>query len=176
MRNRFIICVLSYLITGCITPYNIENNTNHYNMVVNGNITQKNAPHEIILRYSNSIGSTDYNPIINARIKLFDGKENYEEYVEVIDGRYVFYGEKLQRAPGTSYYIEIELSNQKVYRSKPQIMPEVMKPEKLYYETEKTEELYNLENIVSTRYLNIYINTPIIRDNQNYYFTWRWTC
>ena len=52
-------------------------------------------------------------------------------------------------------------------------MPEVMIPEKLYFEVEKIEELSDLENTIILRYLNFYINTPVFKNNQDFHFIWR---
>jgi hypothetical protein len=174
MKNRFLIFLLiNTIVSSCITKFDYESETNELLLVVDAKLTQKNTPHELFLKYSNSYGTFDPNPVLDARITLFDDQGNFEEYVEDFNGRYIFYGNKLRPGPGNSYYIEIELFNKKIYRSRPQIMPEVMKPEKLYFELVKVDEINDLQNISLQRYLNIYINTPVKRENQNYYFNWR---
>jgi len=173
MKNILIIYVFLILLSGCITSLDLEHDNNRFLLVVDGKITQKEIPHELLLNYSKSYGSTSTNPVIGAKIKLVDGDGNFEEYIEEINGRYILYGNDLQRSPGKSYHVEIELSNNKKYSSTPQVMPEIMKPEKIYYETVMIEETTDLENISSKRYLNIYINTPVIKNNQNFYFNWR---
>ena len=173
MKILHIICALGFLSTGCITSYNLEHDTNELLLVVDGKITQKNVPHELVLRRSSGTGSTDFNAVLDARITLFDGVGNYEEYYQEGNGTYVLNGEALLRTPGKSYYIEIELPNQHIYRSYPQTMPEVIKPEKLYFEVEKIEELGDLENTITKRYINFYINTPLFNDNEEYNFIWR---
>jgi len=173
MKKGYILHILFVFLTGCISSYNLEHDTNEFLLVVNGKITQENTQHELTLRRSTATGSTDFNAVPGARVSLFDDLGNREEYYEIEKGKYVLEGNVLERIPGKSYYIEIQLPDQKIYRSVLQTMPEVMKPDKLYFKLEEIEELSNLENTIIKRYLNLYLNTPVFRENQNFHFIWR---
>ncbi len=173
MKKTYILHILFFLFTGCISSYNLDHDTNEYLLVVDGKITQQNTQHELTLRRSTATGSTEYNAVTGARISLNDDEGNFEAYYEFENGKYLFEGNELERVPGRSYYIEIHLPDESVYRSVVQTMPEVMKPDKLYFELEEIEEISDLENIIIRRYLNFYINTPVIKDNKNYHFIWR---
>lgn len=172
-NNRNIIYILVLFLGGCISSYNLENNSSEFLLVIDGKITQENTHHELTLRRSTATGSTDFNAVSGARVFLYDDKGNHEEYYEIEEGKYLLEGNSLERIPGKSYYIEIQLADQKTYRSYPQTMPEVMKPEELYYEVEEIEELSDLENTIIKRYLNFYINTPVFKENRDFHFIWR---
>ncbi len=173
MNKGYILHILIVLLTGCISSYNLEHDTNENLLVVDGKITQEDVQHELTLRRSTAIGATDFNAVPGARVSLYDEQGNREEYYEMGNGKYVLEGNVLERTPGKSYYIEIQLSDQKIYRSVLQTMPEVIKPEKLDFKLEEIEELSDLENIIIKRYLSLYINTPVFKGDQNLYFTWR---
>ena len=173
MKNVLIINLFFIICSGCISSFNFENDDNEYLLVVDGKITQKNAPHELFLKRSNSYGAALSDPVYGAIVTLHEENGSSESYIEDMDGRYVFYGNNLQPTSGNSYYIEVELPDSKKYRSRSQIMPDLVKPDKIYYEMVKIEEINDLENTVFKRYINIYINTPIIKNDQKYYFNWR---
>lgn len=173
MYRKYILHVLFVFLTGCISSYNLDNDNSEPLLVVDGKITQENTQHELTLRRSTATGSTDYNAVTGARISLHDDIGNSEVYYEFEEGKYLLDGNILQRIPGKSYYLEIQLPDQKTYRSVPQTMPEVIKPNKLYFELEEIEEISDLENTIIKRYLNFYINTPVIEDNRDYHFIWR---
>lgn len=173
MKIKQLLYGLIFLLPGCISSYNLEHDTNEYLLVVDGKITQKDTRHELILRRSTSTGSTDYNPVPDARVTLYDDEGNHENYFPVDNGKYVLEGNVLDRVHGKSYYLEIILPDESIYRSLPQKMPDVMKPDKLYFQLEEMEELNNLENTVIWRYLNLYINTPIFKNGNDFHFIWR---
>ncbi len=173
MNKKNILHILFVFLTGCISSYNLEHDTNENLLVVDGKITQENTQHELTLRRSTATSSTDYNAVTGARISLYDDMGNSEMYYEFEKGKYLFEGSVLERVPSRSYYLEIQLPDERIYRSLPQIMPEIVKPDKLYFELEEIEEISDLENIIIKRYLNLYINTPVLKDNQGYHFIWR---
>lgn len=173
MGKRYILYILFVFFTGCISSYNLEHDTNELLLVVDGKITQENTQYELTLRRSTATGSTDFNAVSGARVSLFDNQGNREEYYETGYGKYMLEGNVVTRIPGKSYFIEIILPDQKTYRSRPQTMPEIMKPDKLYFKLEEIEELSDLENTIIKRYVNLYLNTPVFKGDQNLHFIWR---
>jgi hypothetical protein len=173
MKIKLFQYVLILSLSGCISSFNLDHNTNQYLLVVDGKITQKDTRHELILRRSTATGSAHYNPVANASVRLYDEEGNYEDYFPADKGKYILEGNVLDRIPGRSYYIEIILPNERTYRSVLQKMPEVIKPDKLYFELEEIEELNNLENTIMRNYLNLYINTPIFKNEKDVHFIWR---
>jgi hypothetical protein len=173
MNKTYILHILFFFLTGCISSYNLDHDTNEYLLVVDGKITQENTQHELTLRRSTATGSTEYNAVTGAQISLYDDMGNFETYFEFENGKYLFEGNVLERIPGRSYYLEIQLPDESMYRSVPQTMPEVVKPDKLYFELEEIEEISDLENITTKWYLDLYLNTPVFNDDQNLYFIWR---
>jgi len=173
MKARALQYLTLIVLNGCISAYNLEHDTNEALLVVDGKITQENSPHELILRRSNATGSTEFNVIRGARVTLFDVAGNSEDYYEEGDGKYILYGTELARIPGISYYIEIILPDERIYRSKPQKMPEVIQPDTLYFSMEEIEELSDLQNTMIKQYLNFYINTPLTVGDQPSYILWR---
>ena len=112
MKIKQLLYGLIFLLPGCISSYNLEHDTNEYLLVVDGKITQKDTRHELILRRSTSTGSTDYNPVSDARVTLYDDEGNHENYFPVYNGKYVLEGNVLDRVHGKSYYIEIILPDE----------------------------------------------------------------
>jgi hypothetical protein len=165
--------ILVFILSGCITPFDLKYDDNEFLLVVDGNITQKNTKHKLFLRRSLSIGSPRFSPVNEAEITLFDQLGNSEKYIEEGNGEYYISGNKINRYPGNTYYIEILLKNNKIYRSTPQIMPEVMRPERLDFKLEIMEEIYSLNNTIEKYYLNLYVSTPIKKNNTSFYFTWK---
>jgi len=166
----YIFCVFSI---SCIQQFDYESDTEEKFLVVDGGITQKNTIHELHLSFSTSFGVNRRTPAHGAEITLFDDQGNHEQYIPEEGGKYILFGTSVERKPGTAYYIEIQWPSGKTYRSVPQIMPELIRPDSLYYELERISELNNNGNVVEISYLNILLNTPINMYGRNNYFIWR---
>ena len=169
----FILLIILAFSKACISPYDLKSEAGEFLVVVDGKITQEPIRHELHLTRSNATGSGDFNPITGARITLFDETGNSENYIEEGNGLYFIEGSTFDRRSGESYFIEIELSNKRIYRSIPQVMPEAVRPDKLTAKVESQQELYNLSNTIEVFYLNLYIDTPVLKDGKEFYYIWR---
>ena len=172
--SHIVLCLLiTGFIIGCIEQFNLHSEQNQKLLVVDGKLTQKKIPHQLKLSYSESIGSFRTSPVSHATVKLYDGQGNSEPYYEEADGTYVLYGYLLHIEPGKSYYLEILTAEDNLYRSYPQVMPEVVKPEKLHFDLEFKEELSDMGIPVTKNYISISLDTPIKIDGHDCYFIWR---
>jgi hypothetical protein len=162
-----------FLNVGCITQFDYEAESDKVLLVVDGKITQKNLPHDIFLSYSSAYGKFYKRPINGANVILYDGQFNSEMVYETGVGRYTFFGDYVKRVPGRSYFIEIKLPNGKTYRSTPQVMPGLIRPNFVEHKIEMLEEINTYGNVIENNFVSLYINTPISKEGENGYLLWR---
>ena len=165
--------LIPLILAGCITQFDYEYESDRSLLVVEGKLTQKNIPHDIYLSYTSSNARFSYTKARNATVILYDGQYNSEMLYETGEGRYTFFGNSIQPIPGRSYYIEITLQNGKKYRSHPQVMPYMIKPNYVEHKIENVDEINNYGNVVDNNYVNLYINTPVTRTDEPGYLLWR---
>lgn len=142
-------------------------------LVVDGGITQKNCMHEITLGFSRDFGDLKRQPAPGAEITLYDDQGNSENYHSSEEGRYYLYGDLVERVPGRAYYIEIRWPNGNTYRSVPQGMPQLVRPESIRFEVESRKMINENGLVVERNYLNLRIDTPVNPGGNESYFIWR---
>ena len=173
LRILLIIIFINPINYSCIEKFDYVSPSNERYLVVDGILSQKNAIHKVHLNYSTYYGSLSAPKVMNATIRLYDDQGNYEDYEEGEKGEYKLWGNKIERRSGSTYFIEIVLNNGKVYRSYPQIMPPILKPDSLYAEREIVSEINESGAVIKRNILKILLDTHIKENNQNFYFIWR---
>ncbi len=165
---------LLLIIAGWIEPMEINNDENRFDLVVDGGITQKEAPHKLFLSRMGGYGYAKRIHVGDTRITLYDSRGNYETYLEdPYNEYYLLSGNLMERKPGESYYIEIFLNENNIYRSRPQIMPDPVTADTVLAEKDFTEELNDYGNIVRKNYVNVFVQTAIKKDQKDLCFIWR---
>jgi hypothetical protein len=76
--------------------------------------------------------------------------------------------------PGRSYHIEVTLANGKTYISAPQVMPEPIEIEELYFNIESRQILSSSDVLVDKTFIDIFIDTPL-QNSSGGFSPIRWT-
>jgi hypothetical protein len=162
------------LLTGCIESFDYHPDTYNSLLVIDGGITNRKGIQTLRLSYSNQYGWYPFIPISFANIKLYENSVMIPViFSEVTPGHYQFDGSIVNAKPGNSYSIEIKLSDGKVYRSIPEIMPEPVKPDSAIFKVEMVKTInddgYTLEKPI----IRIYVDTPIRSEANPAYLRWK---
>ena len=137
VNKDFALLIVTVLVIGCVEPFNFRPEEDPTNLlVVDGRITlSRDSSNEVRLSRVSKFGIGLSDPVSGAQIIINDDLGNFEQYVEVSNGLYRLIGSSsVQGMVGGTYFIEIRLSEEKVYRSRPVTMPPVIKPDSLYFE------------------------------------------
>jgi hypothetical protein len=152
----------------------IESDKNEFLLVVDGQITQKNTLHKLYLSRTTSYGYVKRNHVTGAEVRLYDETGFYESYYEdPVNEYYYLLGDQLERTPGKTYHVEIRINENSLYRSIPQLMPDVLEADSVSVRGEAVEEINDTGLLVEKRYVNVYITTPVNKENQDVNLIWR---
>jgi len=160
-------------IASCIEKIEFETQPGNELLVVDGQITQSVGPHTLRLSHSTPLNEGPPVPVSNAQVTIFDELGNQESYFETEEGLYFLSGHTVRGREGGTYYIEIRLGENTVYRSLPETLPPPVEADSVYYQLEEETRLNDLGNPVDVRVLKIFIDTPTKKAGKDCLFRWR---
>lgn len=156
----------------CVDPISFETDSEGGQLVVFGNFTQLDQPHTINISQSSEFGLPAI-PVSGGCIIIMDNLGNSAYYEELETGTYQLAANEIAGVPGRLYHIEVELADGKTYFSKPQVMPEPILIDDVYFEIGPRQVLSGSGNLVEQTLIDIYIDTPLHRDPGNStHFRW----
>lgn len=164
------ICLFEF---SCIDPITIKAESDDRFLVIDGFFSTANAPHNIKLSYTRDVGATISAPELNAQVTIVDGQGNTAEYIEQTGGVYTIDNEQFRGEEGETYYIEIALSNGKKYQTAPQIIPKRVEPVNIDFAIESEAEVNDFGILAEKFFINIYVDTPLKKEEEELYFRWR---
>ena len=161
--NIILTCLFLIIQCACIEPLEISNNLNEFALVVDGKITQKDVVHKLYLSRTSNLGAFRYVHVRGAQIDLCDTEGNRESYFEdPANEYYVLLGDQLSREPGNSYYIEIKINNS-LYRSTPQMMPDIIEADTLRVSVEREQTINSYGNVIENNYISLsFLNSSTV--------------
>ncbi len=139
-KKTYLIFILAgFLLTTCVTPFEVPYNGVYKKYVVTGYISDHPGPFTINITYSTpysaSTAGTNY-PVKNAKVTIIDADSNNEEVSKAIydrEGRYhtgpYFYG-----IPGHHYILHIITLNNDELRSYPELLAPMSPNVSIHYE------------------------------------------
>jgi hypothetical protein len=160
--------------TSCVSPYEFKGTERSSFLVVDGRITQQDKYNSLRLSWSTPYGDVaNLSPVDNAEIKIYNSKGEQGSYYNLGDGFYdQLPGQELLGVPGESYYIEITLGN-KVYRSVPETMPDVVVPDSVSVKFSYKSILNENDKIITYPNIDVLVSTPVNRSGQENYLRWK---
>lgn len=146
MKQVFILyLLLSCLLVSCYEPYFPETESTRKVLVVNGLITNEQAPYHINLSYAESFDSTSAGvPVSSAQVSVSDNHGNNYFLNETEDGTYVSDPIQFKGIPGYTYTLHISTNDGYKYESDPQKLPTIPKPGNIYAEYANQETINQL--------------------------------
>lgn len=160
-------------IHSCVDPISFETDSAESQLVFYGNFSQLNEKHIFNISQTSVFGKLA-TPVSGAIIVIMDDQGNCADYQETDLGKYELDAGKIPGIPGRSYHIEITLANGKSYFSAPQIMPEPIDVDNIYFEIVDRQILSSSGVLVDKTLIDIFIDTPLL-DNSGVFSRLRWT-
>lgn len=188
MRLSKIIIYIIFLLSSCITPFDISN-TYQESLVVSGLITDQKGPYLVKLSKAipvsadAQIGEPAFES--GATVIIQDDTGNKEALEEKLSGHY--YTNSIQGVVGRSYYITISTKDGSVYQSAPEKMLPVGNIKNLNYEFVQTEPQpplvvkgafedasFDDSQIKSANGFKVYLDGEVLPEQEGRVW-WRWT-
>ena len=136
------------------------------------NLPPKPRPHQLKLYYADSQTAKEGRPIENATIFLVAADGTKEAYTEMQEGMYQLEGKQIKGETDKEYFLEIKLPNGKEYRSRLAEMPRLIKGDSTYIGFGFIEKLLTTGVIAKISFLEVFIDTPLPQDGQDYWLKW----
>jgi len=146
-------------ISSCVDPISFETDSAGGELVFFGNFTQLEEKHFFNISRTSDLGEPVV-PVTDALVVIKDDLGNSAVYEEIEPGKYELEADKLPGVPGRYYHIEITLDG-KTYGSSPQVMPEPIAVENIYFKIDQIQTLSSSDIIVDMTVIDIYIDTPL---------------
>jgi len=173
LKYKYILCVVMALVYGCVDPISFETASVEGQLVFYGNFTQLDENHIFSISQTSDFGKPAI-PVSGATIVIIDDRGSNADYHEITPGKYQLDTGKIEGIPGRSYQVEITLADGKTFASVPQIMPEPVEIEDVYFEIESRQILSSSDVLVDKTFIDVYIDTPLpnIADGSTHF---RWS-
>jgi hypothetical protein len=139
MRNILIaVCCIGAIIGvvhSCIDPFDYNPEQTERLLVVDGQFTPQRSDHFVRINLTPLFGRSSGQPVKQAVVSLVDGKGEKVFYSETDEPGLYRLPEVLAKGEvGETYYLEIQRINGSVYRSTPQVMPDRVEMDSVYWE------------------------------------------
>ncbi len=125
-------------------------------LVVEGLITDKPGPYEVLLSVSTDVNEPKYIPYNSCTVRIKDDLGDVEMLKEVDPGRYVTHANGLRGEAGRSYQLSIDTPKGKRYESPFQMLEAALPIDSVYWHVEMRES-YGLDHDLEG--YQIYLNT-----------------
>ncbi len=157
---RAILFFVLVFMQSCVDPIFFETESGGRQLVFSGNFSQLNEKHFFNISWTSDFGKPG-SPVSGASVVIKDEDGNCADYEEVEMGKYELEVDKIQGIPGRSYHVEITFPSGREFYSTPQVMPELIEIEDIYFEIETREILSSSEILVDKTFIDIFIDTPL---------------
>ncbi len=167
----FIFCFL--FSSGCIDQiqFELSDNENFDQLIVQGQIHTGAGPYTIRIGRTTSLSNGEYIPELGVTGKINSNKGLSEDLVEKGDGWYQIPGRIVQGEVNISYELELYIGN-KTYLSHTESIPEIVEMDTIHWE-QIDKPFLSSENIEVTRpFVTINIDTPIPNLTQGPFLRW----
>lgn len=151
---------MTAIIQSCVDPISFETNSVEGQLVFYGNFTQLDEKHIFNISQTSDFGKPVL-PVSGAIVVIVDDQGNSADYSEIDLGIYELAANKMQGMPGRSYHIEITLAGGQAYCSTPQVMPQPIEVEDLYFNIESRQILSSSDVLVDQTFIDVFIDTPL---------------
>jgi hypothetical protein len=161
MRPLLIFCVIVLIVDGCIDRFEVERIDNEPVILIDGMITNRPGPYQVILNYARNISQQldVVDKVRQATIVLLDNGNISETLKEVSPG--VYETKTTQGTVGHQYQIQVSLTNGSTYESLPETLLPVGKMERVWYEFD-AQIRPSVKPIPPSSGLNVYVDAVVL--------------
>ena len=154
---------LTFIFSACITEIDLDTAGSDSFLVIQGKITTDKRAFEVTVRESARFSAGPEGaetPVSNALVSITDSEGNVETLTEVNPGVYQT-RDDYRGVIDRTYELEITLADGATYRSLPETIFPVPKPDSAY-----------IFFVDETNDVQVFINTPLLGEGQETYLTW----
>lgn len=167
---KLLLTIIPLLLTGCVTPYNIDYSIPEKEIVVDGLITDQPGPYEVKLSYTsaytNNVEGANY-PVSGAAIVIEDDSGHAEMLTEINSGVYLTAENGIRGKIGNSYTLKITLLDGSIIESYPEKLTSTPPIDSVYYEFVPVAP-----NQIQGHQVYIAVSDPA---GENNYYRWKWS-
>jgi hypothetical protein len=169
LKNIIFFLVL-LLLAECVDPVTINTTSVGGILVVNGEINTLESRQQLFIGHTSPDNRIPV-PTPGAIVTIINGNGEAHLYEEVSPGVYELPAGAFNAVAGETYYIEIHLSNDKIYRSDPEQIPEANGIDNIYYEFyQKPQFVGGLQ--VTKNFIAIYTDTELPATDGPLFLKW----
>lgn len=171
---RYIYLILLFFIASCVERIDFPVEREAGIIVIDGTLSNEDVLQQVRLGATAASPRVPI-PISDAQVRLFDGQGNFENYVldPIKEGTYILMGERLKGEIDKTYYIEVELANGEIYRSRPERMLEQQAIlENIYYDFSIEKESNGQGIVFENLYINAYIDVDMSQADSSFFLKW----
>lgn len=173
-RVRYILLLFCLFLSACVERINFEVDRKPGQVVIDGSMTNEAGVQVVRVGKTAAIPRIPI-PVEDAKVRIFDDQGNMEAYVHDSErpGTYVLPEAIIRGEVGRSYFVEVELIEGKVYRSRPEIMQaEQVIMESIAYDFSVEKDVSSAGIVSENTYINTYIDVDLSQTDSSYYLKW----
>jgi len=156
----------------CIDPINLTLEDKEEFLVVDGSFSADTGPHRLKLYFATGQRVKAQRPVSNAAITLFEESAVFGQYTETSPGNYELgNGSVAGGSVGKSYHINIELENGASFQSQPDILPQRIQGDSVFF-TYAYKDEPTPAGLVRRPYVDVFTATPLPEQGSDYWLKW----
>lgn len=132
--------IAGQLLITCVDPVEFTPRDEDDLLVVDGRIADNFGPHIVKLTRTEIVGRSSNFPLESgARVSVMENDDQEYFFNEIKPGEYHLEG--VRGIPGNSYQLRIRLSNGVAYESNPEILPQSIQPDSVFFEFDRIQTI-----------------------------------
>lgn len=163
MNDKHLLLLLCLMASACVEQIDFPVERAGGQLVVDGGITDSGGQQYVKLSFTSESDRVPV-PIEDAQVKIFDDRGQSEDYFhhEEDPGTYLLYGNQVKGEIGRTYYVQIILSDGRVYRSVPEKMPaHPVRMESIDYDFSIREKVGETSILSEDLYIDVFIDVDL---------------
>jgi len=160
-----------FFISACIDPINLTLDDKTEFLVVDGTFSTNKNAHQLKLYYAIGQRVKAQRPVGNAQIILVENNTNRFGFEEVEEGLYELYSNEIIGKVGETYHIEIKLATGKTYQSLPEVMPQKIKGDSVFFDY-SYRDIETQVGSIPRPFVEAFVATPLPPKVNPYWLKW----
>ncbi len=158
--------------SACIREFTFEPSEPPFLLVVDGRITTNDGKQTLRISRTTTYGSQVTDPVTGASVRLLDDLGVSISYYETPESPGLYRIDRFKGQPGRQYHIEIRLSDERSYRSEPELLPEVVEADTLTYST-TFENFQNQSGTIQDKwFMNVFVQSTLQPQEKGPFLRW----
>lgn len=168
----FVLLGIFCMVSSCIDIINLTLEDDQEFLVVDGDFSNHAGNYQLKLYYATGQKVKARREIEGAAIQLFEEGVVMGAYEEIKAGLYQITNPTLKGETGKGYHIEIVLPNGETYQSTPEIMPELIAGDSVFFDYSLIE-VPTGEGFIKRNFIEAFVATPLPASREKPYWI-RW--